>query len=312
MANFRCPFCGDSTSSAVKARGYLFVKGQTYLYKCHRCGIALPFGAFLKRLSRPLFDEYIMEKFSRGTAPTTPEPATVRTNVRFTNYPEVLQLSADTLPETVQDVRSFVRNRQLPETALKRLHGTTQARSWLTPLVGPEKAGRVSDGVSYLVIPLRLPDRTWYGAQLRPLDQKHYYTFRWGHDSLRVFGLDTWNPSETTHIVEGPLDALCVPNALACCGSDFRGALDILTDAGYRIENRVLIWDNEPRNKEITKKIQTAIRDGESVVIWRQHHPKDPNDMIRAGLDPAQLIQQHTYRGLTAELEFQTWVKVKS
>lgn len=310
--NFRCPFCNDSAVSRTKARGYVFPKQQMLMFKCHNCGIALPFGAFLKRLSRPLFDEYIMESFGRNTAETTAEPAHVRSFVRFTDYREVIQLSADTLPTTLHDVRLYVRNRQLPESALKRLYATAHARTWLAPLVGEEKAARVHDDVPYLVIPLRMPDKTWYGAQLRAVNEKHYYTFRWGHDSFRVFGLDAWNAHAPTFIVEGPLDALCVPNALACCGSDFRGAIDTLTDAGYRIEPRVLIWDNEPRNKEITKKIYTAIRDGESVVIWRQHYPKDINDMVRAGLDVPALIHQHTYRGLTAELEFQTWVKVKS
>lgn len=311
VANFRCPFCGDSQNSSVKARGYLFLKQQTYLFKCHRCGLALPFAAFLKRLSRPLYDDYIMEKLVDTTQATdTPAiPVVVPVCARPTRYNDVHQLTAESFPSALDPVRTFVQQRRIPQTQYHRLYATQRARSWLAPLVGSEKANRVDDHASYLVIPLRLPDRTWYGAQLRPIDHKNYYTFRWGHDSLRVFGLDVWNPELLTYIVEGPLDSLFLPNAIACCGSDFSGALDSMQHAGYPVRSRVLVWDNEPRKKEITKKIQRAISDGERVVIWREHHAKDINDIANEGYDVATLVSEHTYHGLNAELEYTTWVK---
>lgn len=311
VANFRCPFCGDSQSSQIKARGYLFLKQHTYLFKCHRCGLALPFGAFLKRLSRSLYDEYVMEKLT-DTAPAVPPqtvPEILSLPMRLTHYEDVFQLTSATLPTHLHPVRAFAAQRGIPDIGLRRLYATSRARAWLAPLVGAEKAERVHDNEPYLVIPLRMPDRTWYGAQLRPIDHKNYYTFRWGHDTLRVFGLDAWNPNALTYIVEGPLDSLFLPNALACCGSDFLGALDTMTNAGYSVQTRVLVWDNEPRNKEITKKLRRAITNGERVVIWRNHHAKDINDSAKAGFDVASLVATHTYQGLNAELEYATWVK---
>ena len=35
--NHRCPYCGDSQKNVYKARGYHFVKEQSFIYKCHNC-----------------------------------------------------------------------------------------------------------------------------------------------------------------------------------------------------------------------------------------------------------------------------------
>lgn len=312
VANFRCPFCGDSTSSTVKARGYLFPKQQLYLFKCHRCAVALPFGAFLKRLSRPLFDAYIMEKFETNhrRTPSVERPPVVPVPTRqLHTYTNVVQLTHHPLTSAQQDVLAFVQQRQLPTTAYARLYATTTARTWLTSLVGLEKASSVKDDAPYLVIPLKLPDGSWYGAQLRQIARKEYWTFRWGHDTLRTFGLDTWKPDTLTYCVEGPLDALCLPNALAFCGSDLMGGLERMHDANLTVRDRVLVWDNEPRNAQIRKHIGDAISRSERVVIWPHGLPKDVNDMVKAGLDPLPIVTQHTYKGLIAQLEYRQWQK---
>ena len=35
--NHRCPYCGDSQRNVYKARGYHFVKEQSFIFKCHNC-----------------------------------------------------------------------------------------------------------------------------------------------------------------------------------------------------------------------------------------------------------------------------------
>ena len=306
-SRFRCPFCGDSARNKLKARGYTFPKQQTIIYKCHNCDLALPFGAFLKRLSRPLFNEYIIENF-RTQAPTvvaTPPPTiSKRLPILFAG---VDQLSSASLDTSLQSVRDYVSARQLPDSALTRLYGTLRGHTWLASLVGKKKARAINDGLPYLVIPLRLANHEWYGAQMRLLTRKEYLTFRWGHDQLRVFGLDACDRDALTYCVEGPLDALCAPNAIAMCGSDILSGLERLHESGATVDNRVLVWDNEPRNKQITKHLRRAITAGERVVIWPRALPKDLNDMVAAGHDVEALLSKHTYRGLSAELEYRQW-----
>jgi hypothetical protein len=91
------------------------------------------------------------------------------------------------------------------------------------------------------------------------------------------------------------------------CGSDILSGLERLHESGATVDNRVLVWDNEPRNKQIAKHLQRAIKAGERVVIWPRALPKDLNDMVAAGHDVEALLLKHTYRGLSAELEYRQW-----
>ena len=268
------------------------------------------FAALLQHLSRALYDEYVMENFKeRDTKPTTPTPISIPESTRtLVVQTDMHQLSASTLPTHILPIFDYVVERRLPQTAFARLYGTVKAHTFLSPLVG-EKAEKVKDGLPYLVIPLRFANGEWYGAQFRLLTRKEYITFRWGHDTLRVFGLNTIKPTQRVYVTEGPLDSLCLPNAMAMCGSDLLGGLDALRDTGTTFAETTLIWDNEPRNKQIVQMLTRAVKEGRSVVIWPDGLPKDLNDMYASGVDVSALIAAHTYQGLRAELELQRWRK---
>ena len=65
------------------------------------------------------------------------------------------------------------------------------------------------------------------------------------------------------------------------------------------------VYDNEPRSKEITSRIQSAIEAKQTVVIWPSNiQQKDINDMVLAGHDVQNLVESNTYRGLEATLKF--------
>jgi hypothetical protein len=72
----------------------------------------------------------------------------------------------------------------------------------------------------------------------------------------------------------------------------------------------VYVFDNEPRNAQITQRISHSIQSGDKVVIWpKTTQEKDINDMILSGQDPLSMIQSNTYSGLSAKLQFETWRK---
>ena len=50
--NFSCPFCGDSQKNKTKARGYVFPKENTLLYRCHNCGVSTNAGTSLNKSIR--------------------------------------------------------------------------------------------------------------------------------------------------------------------------------------------------------------------------------------------------------------------
>jgi hypothetical protein len=83
-------------------------------------------------------------------------------------------------------------------------------------------------------------------------------------------------------------------------------------------EKVTLVYDNEPRNKEICKAIGMAIDAGFSVVIFpKSCREKDINEMVLKGdFGKAwsteiitKLLEQHTYSGLEAKLRFTSWKK---
>ena len=327
--NFRCPLCGDSEQNKHKARGYCFNKTTTLIYKCHNCGIALPFSALLKRTSRRLFDEYMLEKLKEAPQPKTDAEVFSDTFANVTDGATTLlepqpgsvlvRLSDPSLrqPGPLSGVLAYVLKRQIPEDQLGRLWATIHAYTYLSKLVGEDKAAKVKDGEPYLVLPLTLTtgQMGWFGAQFRLLSRKEYITYKWSeHETLKVFGLDKWSPAETTYIVEGPLDALFVPNAIAACSSDLMGITHVMEARQIMDprDARVFVWDSEPRNKEVVRLMRNAIRLGEQVVIWPKGFPKDINDAVLQGMTPNNvfaLIQKRTYQGLRAELEFGSWLR---
>lgn len=316
--NFRCPLCGDSEKNKSKARGFCFPKGQVLIYKCHNCSVALPFAALLKRVSRRLYDEYLMENLKEGGNPQAPVEAPAEDAgvpaIVLSDTPSMLlrRLDKVSLKDAEYAATEYVLGRHVPQDKLNRLYATTHAQTWLAPLVGEDKAAKVSDGEVYLVFPLTLPDGKWYGAQVRLLTRKEYITFRWSHEPLKVFGLDHWTPTKRTYIMEGPFDSLFVSNGIAACGSDLMGVIRIMVEKGLMgpTDLVIYVWDNEPRNKEVVKHLRTAVRLHEHVVLWPRSFPKDINDAVDEGIS-ADLVDsvllRRTFQGLQAELEFQVW-----
>ena len=123
-------------------------------------------------------------------------------------------------------------------------------------------------------------------------------------DAPKIYGLNTIDKNETVFITEGPFDSTFIRNAIAMCGAD----ADV---DRWGISNRVWIYDNEPRNREIVNRISKTVDSGDSVVIWPDHiHLKDINDMVMSGLDVQNLVESNMYSGLKAKLKFTNWKKI--
>jgi len=125
-------------------------------------------------------------------------------------------------------------------------------------------------------------------------------------ESDKIFGLDRVDKSKHFYVCEGPLDSLFIDNCLAVGGSDFD-----------RLEGDfTVIFDNEPRNKEINKQIEKTINKGCSIVLWpEQIKEKDINDMILSGMskeEVQEIIKNNTFSGAGAKLRFAEWRKINA
>ena len=78
-------------------------------------------------------------------------------------------------------------------------------------------------------------------------------------------------------------------------------------------EELTVIFDNEPRNKEIYKQIDKTIRGGKKIVLWpKTVRQKDINDMILSGMTKKEIqkiIKENTFMGAEAQLRFAEWRK---
>ena len=105
-------------------------------------------------------------------------------------------------------------------------------------------------------------------------------------------------------MVEGPIDSLFLDNAIAVGGTSFSK----LDQTGLDKDKLIVIFDNQPRNKEVCKLIEKNIELGYNVVLWPQTIvEKDINEMVMAGHNVKKIIKDNTFTGLTAKMKFIGW-----
>lgn len=123
-------------------------------------------------------------------------------------------------------------------------------------------------------------------------------------DGRAIYGEDRLDYSKRVYAVEGPIDSVFLDNGIALAGSELAHATKLFSDC-------VVVYDNEPRNAEIVKKVEEAIRGGYTVCVWADSvDQKDINDMVLAGRSPQevqQIIDECACSGLTALARFSQW-----
>jgi hypothetical protein len=120
-----------------------------------------------------------------------------------------------------------------------------------------------------------------------------------------VYNLDRVDITKDVYVTEGPLDSLFLDNAVAAGSSDMNAIKSVIPK-----EKLVLVFDNQPRNKEIVKLMEKAINEDYKLVIWPEKIcEKDINEMYLAGLAVQEIINQNTFSGLELKLNFTRWKK---
>jgi len=297
LYNFRCPICGDSQKNKNKARGYLYQVKSNTNFKCHNCGLNISFNNFLKQLDINTHKQYTFEKFKEGTTGKNFVVDEPEFKFEVPNFKPKLDLPrASENP----DARSYLERRKLNPY---KFYYTEKFKEWTNSLKLTFDS-TIKDEPR-IIIPLFYQD-TLVGFQGRALSPSKikYITVMLNDDAPKIYGLDEVEKTKTVYITEGPFDSTFIRNSIAMCGAD--GDID-----KWNISRRVWIYDNEPRNTEIVRRIQSKIESGESVVIYPNTvTQKDINDMVLSGLDVQSMVESNTYSGLEAKLKFTTWKKI--
>jgi transcription elongation factor Elf1 len=297
LYNFRCPLCGDSQRNKNKARGYLYQVKNNTNFKCHNCGANVSFNNFLKQIDLTVHKQYIFEKFKEGN-----------TGRNFTAEEPKFQFDAPKfkpkldLPKASEnfDAKLYLENRKLNPD---KFYYSDKFKEWTNSLQPTFDSTKNDE--PRIIIPL-FYQNTLVGFQGRALgpNKIKYITIMLDDDAPKIYGLDEVKKDQTVYITEGPFDSTFISNAIALCGADG----DV---SKWGIRNPVWIYDNEPRNAEIHRRIEHCISNGERVVMWPSSiKEKDINDMILSGLDVQSVIESNTYSGLEAKLKFTTWKKI--
>ena len=298
LYNFRCPICGDSQKHKNKARGYIYQVKNNSNFKCHNCGASMSLNNFLKTIDTTLHKQYTLEKFKEGHTGrnfVVEEPT-------FTFKKPVFKSKLD-LPKASEDpdARRYLEKRKLnPE----KFYFTDSFKRWTN--TKKQTFDTIGRDEPRIIIPMYNQDKDLIGFQGRSLipNSVKYITVMLEDEAPKIYGLDTINEDLPIYVVEGPFDSTFVNNSVALCGSD--------GDLGYfKGSDTILVYDNEPRNREIVNRIGKCIDRGEKVVIWPSGiEEKDINDMVLSGHDVMSMIKLNTYSGLEAKVKFNSWKKV--
>jgi hypothetical protein len=304
LANCRCPICGDSENNKKKARGYFFVSNNTYFYKCHNCGASHNVYKFLELVSPALFKEYCLEQFKEKNQNTKFVVETVSQEVKTPN----IKLSYDKLENLSANHKAieFVIKRKIPKQHWNKIGYVEHFANFAKEI--NSSYDLIDD--ERIIIPIYNEHNQIIGAQGRAFGKTKpkYVTLKCDQTIKLIYGMNTVNKSKPIFVVEGPLDSLFLPNAIACLGSG--NFLEIREK--FPTQDLIFVLDNEPRNKEVVNVYNTLIENGEKICIFPNHiKEKDINDMVLNNLSPCDIIRDNTYQKAAATIAFNSWRKCK-
>ena len=317
LFNVRCPLCGDSKKNKSKMRGYIYRKGNNLFYKCHNCNAGTSLGNLIKFIDANIYKEYILERYKAGESGNSnfKDPSFNIPPQRFDKLEKSKLFEhaewCDKLP-TGHFCLEYLQNRKIPQQWYSKLLFTQHYKQFCDALI-PNHGKQISDDARLIIPFYDVYDNliAVSGRALETSDYKlRYVTLRTDDSKEKlVFGMDRVSVHEPVKIVEGPIDSLFLSNCIASGDANLS-----LIAKNISANKKVLIFDNQPRNKELVKMMQDAINLNYDVVIWPSTiEEKDINEMVMSGISPDEIeriISSNTFTGLRAQMKFVSWKKI--
>jgi len=318
LFNCRCPLCGDSQRNKKRSRGYFYRGKQDLYYKCHKCGASHHFGTFLKNFDPNQYSQYVVERYADGGHGRANAHKNVETILKFeepkfTKKPEPNLIDSimdrlDTLPDD-HEVIQYVTNRRIPRDAFDRLYFISNVKDVIQ--LNDKYKDSIITSEPRLAIPFLDGNNKLLVVSLRGIrgESLRYINIKVDEDAPSIFGLDKVDPTQEVFVVEGPLDSLFLHNSIACAGTSF-GKIDQLPISKDKI---TIIFDNQPKNRDVGKLMNKYIDQGYRIVIWPDVPGKDINEMVENGLTSDEIqdiINHNKFQGLAAKAKYAMWRKV--
>lgn len=298
LINFSCPICGDSQTNERKARGYLYEEDDKVKYKCHNCGYSSGFSYFLKMVNQNLFKEYRLEKYVENAPKQQKIFGQIKTETKLRKKgieKHFKALSAEAL--------KYLEERKITKTEDIFFAEDFSVFKEFFPDKELPKDQRI-------IFPIRNRQREIVGINARAITptKLRYVLLKYKENEPLIFNLDKVDISRKVFVVEGAIDSLFIDNAIAVNGSDLNKVFEIVPK-----KSGILIYDNQPKNKEIVKKMLASCASGYSMVIWPETlKGKDINDMVKLhGIEKVNsIIDENVYSGLACRAKIASWRKI--
>lgn len=312
---FRCPICGDSKRNRGKKRGYIY-RTEGYRFHCHNCTSSAPFRTFLRERNEQLYSDYLIDCLNEsGRHQKVPEPTFANAAPEFDTDPlGGLQRLSD-LPDD-HPARLYLDPRLIPRGRYADMYFTEDFFGFTNSLL-PGKFDNLSPS-HRIILPLRTPLGRMFGYQGRAIHQvdprMRYISIMLDKSMPKVFGMERIGPEGDVYVTEGPFDSMFFDQGLASAGGKI--SADLLA-CGIDKSRFVVLYDNEPRNKDVVRNIGNAIDHGFRVFLWpRSIKEKDVNEYFcshpQSLLELRSFVSSNTHSGLMARTIFNEWKKVGS
>lgn len=318
--NTRCPICGDSEKSKIKARFWVNEKDGALLVGCFNCGYHSNFTSFCKDYQPETFKELMFQKYNKDKPSNQQKQELPKEHGNSLKVSEKSNIEikvkkyckcVNELPETHPIVK-YIKNRQIPEEFYDYFWFTDKWQE-LVHAIQPESYEDPKPEYRLVMI-IKDFDKRWTAIQGRSLEdnpRNKYITIKESDAANKIFGLDRVDINKMVFLVEGIVDSLFIDNAIAITG----GSLNF-DEIPVKKENRVWCWDNEPYAEHTIKRIEKAVENNENIVLFdkTQWQSKDINDLIvKENISQKEVnnyLKENIINGLMAQLRFKQWRKI--
>jgi hypothetical protein len=308
LFNFSCPICNDSENNKSRARGYIYRRGQSFFYRCHNCGHSTTFANFLRTLNPELFKEYRFEQYRFSNTQPSITKVIEKKEEKNNIVLETLFERISSLSEK-NDAKQYLYTRKIPEKHFHDLFYTEDLNLLKNEFSKYKEINFLPE--PRILIPIRNRQKRFIGVTARAVfkSRLRYINMIYNEDEPLIYNLENVDFSKHIFVTEGAFDSMFLDNCLAVDGADFNKLNDIVPKSQVTI-----IYDNQPRNRELVRRIKQIADNGWKLCVWPNWvKEKDINEMILAGRtsdEITEIIITHTFESLTAKLKLSDWAKV--
>jgi hypothetical protein len=312
-ANFRCPYCGDSTKNKDKKRAWLLQHksdASLTIMKCFNCDKTTNLARFIKDNASEHFKDYLYEKFLYKRSninvnkPIQAEP--INNINKNLSYENIKQYSLD-ISNTPGE--NYIKGRLIDKSKYKDFRYVSNVGKFLKDINIKEYDKLKYNNNSAIIIPFFSFSGELYAFQFRFLEGNlRYITVKINKEiDYKIWGLEQLDINKTFYVCEGVFDAASLPNAIAMCGATIN--YDFLEEFK---ENCVFIFDNEKNNKDIINHMKTTLNKGYKLFIWENVQSKDINNYLTTYKNINTFIMKKPVIGLKGKMEIEKWLKKRT